>query len=120
MSQNSLQQGIAILLILLFLGPGTIGLFHEHALEAGEHCSGEGEQHFHSFAAPADCVVCCFSFSTFQLDCPADFPAFDYPQLPANPQLANREFHALLLPFDHAPRGPPEMALTTAYGIGSA
>lgn len=120
MSRNTLQQGIAILLVLLFLGPSTIGLLHEHASDLGGHCTSEGEQHFHSLAAPADCFVCSFSFSTFQLDRPANFAAFDYPPQPAEPLPGNREFHALLLPFDHAPRGPPVMALTIAYGIGSA
>lgn len=107
MSRNTLQQGIAIWLVLLFLGPATIGMLHEHASEPGEYCAGEGEQHFHSFTAPTNCFICLFSFSTFQVDRPANFVSFERPLRPVEPVLHRCEWYALLLPFDHAPRAPP-------------
>ena len=86
-----------------------MSLLHEHAAEPGEHCTSEGEQHLHSFAAPSNCFICAFSFSTFQVDRAVYLPSSDPLQLPAKPMPGKRECPSLLLPVDHAPRGPPSI-----------
>ncbi|MCB0628859.1 MAG: hypothetical protein R2824_24775 [Saprospiraceae bacterium] len=107
MSRNTWQQVVAISLVFLFLGPTAMSVLHEHASESIEQCTGGEESHFHTFADSPACFICGFSFSTFQVEELSDPEQYYFPQLLVRPNLIQKEFHLLLIPFDHAPRGPP-------------
>jgi hypothetical protein len=107
MSYKLWQQGAAIFLVFLFLGPTNVALFHKHAADHIEHCTAQGEDHLHSFEDTPSCFICSFPFSTFEAERETEPAADDLLPMLIRPDLLQKKWRPLLIALDHAPRGPP-------------
>lgn len=68
MSNNLRQRVLTLGLGLLLLGPSFAKLFHSHETGHTGYCHHEGESHIHLLDTTAECAICFFSFSAYELE----------------------------------------------------
>jgi hypothetical protein len=99
--------GITLGLVFLLLGPTTLSLLHDHAVERVVTNANTEKPQLYEATHHSPCPICSFSFSSFLPDPGPELVVPRAIQVSESPIGFRKHFRASGIPVQRIPRGPP-------------